>query len=153
MIQIQRYREFLIELTAEVNKVSETPIDGVMIAVNEAHMVKKLRDAQGVWLCANYPDADLSGDYDSSEEKNKVLLFVLEKVPSGQHCDADELLHYAKMQQLTEIVKDKLLQSGFACLELGAKDGMRTEWEYDIFGGFNGLSIGLNLTNHDRAIY
>lgn len=158
MIQIQRYKEWLIETVAAVNAVSDLTVSGraiagVKIAVNEGHMIKKLRDSEGVWLCANYPDATLSGDYDSSQEQNKLLLFLVEKVASGQQDDETEILHYAKMQQLMARVKEQLLITGAKCIDLRADDAMRTEWEYDIFGGFNGLSLGLNVIDHDRTDY
>ena len=47
MINIQRYREMLVELKERVNKVSRTKIDGTVIAVSEKHLVKKLRDCTG----------------------------------------------------------------------------------------------------------
>ena len=82
MINIQRYREMLVELKERVNKVSRTKIDGTVIAVSEKHLVKKLRDCTGLMLCANYPDAVSQGNEDNYRERNSLLLFLIEKVPS-----------------------------------------------------------------------
>lgn len=153
MIQIQQYREWLLEVIQAVNKQTKTPIAGVKLAVNEAHMIKKLKDKEGIWLCANYPDANLTGDYDNSEEQNKLLLFLIEKVSSGQHDDEDEILHYAKMQHLMALLKEQLLSTDTECIDLHPDDNMRTEWEFDIFGGFNGLSLSLNMKDYDRTDY
>ncbi len=84
MINIQRYREMLVELKERVNKVSRTKIDGTVIAVSEKHLVKQLRDCTGLMLCANYPDAVSQGNEDNYREQNSLLLFLIEKVPSGQ---------------------------------------------------------------------
>lgn len=149
MIDIVRFREILLELRQRVNGKLGTPIAGVVMAVREGHMQKKLRDKEGIWLCANYPDAELIGEADSHKDKNSVLIFLLEKVPSGKNTDEDELQHYAGMQRIMNLLKTELLEMDFACDDLDADNGMLTEWEYDVFGGFNGLSVGLNLTDYD----
>lgn len=149
MIDIVRFREMVMELRQKVNEKSDTPIAGVVMAVREGHMQKKLKDKEGIWLCANYPDGELSGESDSHKEKNNVLLFLLEKVPSGSDTDEEELLRYATIQRMMKILKEELLVMDFVCGELEADSGMLTEWEYDVFGGFNGLSVGLKLTDYD----
>lgn len=125
MINIQRYREMLIELKERVNKVSRTKIDGTVIAVSEKHLVKKLRDCTGLMLCANYPDAVSQGNEDNYRERNSLLLFLIEKVPSGQETDEEELLHYARIQQVMQLLKTKLREMDFFC---GEVEGGR---EYD----------------------
>ena len=131
----------LVELKERVNKVSRTKIDGTVIAVSEKHLVKKLRDCTGLMLCANYPDAVSQGNEDNYRERNSLLLFLIEKVPSGQETDEEELLHYARIQQVMQLLKTKLREMDFFCGTV--------EWEYDVFGGWNGMSIGLNLVDYD----
>lgn len=149
MINIQRYREMLVELKERVNKVSRTKIDGTVIAVSEKHLVKKLKDSMGLILCANYPDAVSQGTEDNYRERNSLLLFLIEKVPSGQETDEEELLHYARIQQVMQLLKTKLREMDFFCGEVDGAESMTVEWEYDVFGGWNGMSIGLNLIDYD----
>ncbi|WP_455609185.1 hypothetical protein [Bacteroides rodentium] len=149
MINIQRYREMLAELKERVNKVSRTKIDGTVIAVSEKHLVKKLKDSMGLILCANYPDAVSQGNEDNYREQNSLLLFLIEKVPSGQETDEEELLHYARIQQVMQLLKTKLREMDFFCGEVEGAESMTVEWEYDVFGGWNGMSIGLNLVDYD----
>lgn len=149
MINIQRYREMLVELKERVNKVSRTKIDGTVIAVSEKHLVKKLKDSMGLILCANYPDAVSQGNEDNYREQNSLLLFLIEKVPSGQETDEEELLHYARIQQVMQLLKTKLREMDFFCGEVDGAESMTVEWEYDVFGGWNGMSIGLNLVDYD----
>ncbi len=149
MINIQRYREMLAELKERVNKVSRTKIDGTVIAVSEKHLVKKLKDSMGLILCANYPDAVSQGTEDNYRERNSLLLFLIEKVPSGQETDEEELLHYARIQQVMQLLKTKLREMDFFCGEVDGAESMTVEWEYDVFGGWNGMSIGLNLVDYD----
>jgi hypothetical protein len=139
----------LIELKERVNKVSRTKIDGTVIAVSEKHLVKKLRDCTGLMLCANYPDAVSQGNEDNYREQNSLLLFLIEKVPSGQETDEEELLHYAHIQQVMQLLKTKLREMDFFCGEVEGAESMTVEWEYDVFGGWNGMSIGLNLVDYD----
>lgn len=149
MINIQRYREMLAELKERVNKVSRTKIDGTVIAVSEKHLVKKLKDSIGLMLCANYPDAVSQGNEDNYSERNSLLLFLIEKVPSGRETDEEELLHYARIQQVMQLLKTKLREMDFFCGEVEGAESMTVEWEYDVFGGWNGMSIGLNLVDYD----
>lgn len=149
MINIQRYREMLAELKERVNKVSRTKIDGTVIAVSEKHLVKKLKDRMGLILCANYPDAVSQGTEDNYRERNSLLLFLIEKVPSGRETDEEVLLHYARIQQVMQLLKTKLREMDFFCGEVEGAESMTVEWEYDVFGGWNGMSIGLNLVDYD----
>ena len=95
MIDIVQYREILAELRERVNKNSEEKIEGIVMAVREGHMIKKLKDRTGIQLCANYPDAQMNGTFDNHSDRNKVLIFLLEKVPSGQQTDEAECTHPA----------------------------------------------------------
>ena len=149
MINIQRYREMLLELKERINKVSETPIDGVAVAVSEKHLVRKLKDSTGLILCANYPDAVSQGGADNYREQNNLVLFLLEKVSSGQETDEEELLHYARIQQVMKLLKKEMRELSFVCGDITGTDGMTTEFEYDVFGGWNGMSVGLKLQDYD----
>nr|DAQ67514.1 MAG TPA: hypothetical protein [Caudoviricetes sp.] len=149
MINIQKYRETMLELKERVNAVSKTKIDGVVIAVSEKHLVKKLKDKDGLVLCSNYPDSTSTGGKDNYSEQNSMLLFLLEKVPSGQETDEDELLHYATIQRVMQLLKTRLREMDFTCGDISGAENITTEWEYDVFGGWNGLSIGLKLNDYD----
>lgn len=149
MINIQRYREMVLELKELVNKVSPIKIDGAVMAVSEKHLVKKLKDSTGLMLCTNYPNSDSSGGKDHYEENNGVLLFLLEKVSSGQETDEEEFLHYARIQQVMQLLKAKLREMDSFCDIISGAENMITEWEYDVFGGWNGLSVGLKLKDYD----
>lgn len=149
MIDIQRYRELLLELKEQVNQESETPIDGIAVAVSEKHLIKKLKDSTGLMLCANYPDAVSQGGGDNYSEQNNLILFLIEKVPSGKETDEEELLHYARIQRVMQLLKSELREMNFVCGEVQGADGITTEWEYDIFGGWNGMSVGLKITDYE----
>ena len=84
MITIQRFREWLLELKEAINKdCSAAQIEGIALAVREGHMIRKLRDRRGIILCGKYPDAVTTGTEDNFSTDNDVVLFLLEKVPSG----------------------------------------------------------------------
>ena len=143
MIDIKRFREWLIELKENVNQEAEgVQIHSVALAVREGHMIRKLKDRQGIILCAKYPDCTTSGDIDSYSGDNDLVLFILQKVPSGQQTDETELTHYAALQRLMFILRDYLMSTFQACGGMQVSGDLTIEWEYDIFGGWNGLSIG-----------
>ena len=149
MINIQRYREMLVELKERVNKVSRTKIDGTAIAVSEKHLVKKLRYCTGLIRCANSPAAMSQGNADTYRERNCLLLFLIEKSPSGQETDEEELLHYARIQQVMQRLKTKLREMDFFCGEVEGAESMKVEWENEVFGGEKGIRIGINLGDYD----
>jgi|UniRef100_UPI00359C77CB hypothetical protein len=149
MINILKYREIMLELKERVNAVSKIKIDGVVIAVSEKHLVKKLKDKDGLILCSNYPDSTSAGGEDSYTDHNNMILFLLEKVPSGQETDEEELMHYVSIQQVVQLLKTQLREMDFTCGYISGAENMTTEWEYDVFGGWNGLSIGLKLSDYD----
>lgn len=149
MINILRYREILAELRNRVNARSEMQIDGVIVAVSDRHLTKKLKDRTGFLLCSNFPDAESKGIPDNYREDNRLLLFLLEKVPAGDETDEEEITHYARMQAVMQILKSEIRSMDFVCEEIAGGNEISTEWEYDVFGGYNGLSIGLKLTNYD----
>lgn len=149
MINILRYREILAELKARINARTETQIDGVVIAVSDKHLTKKLKDQAGLFLCSNYPDAESKGGADNYREDNRLLLFLLEKVPAGDETDEEEMTHYAQIQEVMQVLKEEIRSLDFVCGEISGGEEISTEWEYDVFGGFNGLSIGLKLADYD----
>ena len=151
MINIKRYREWLLELKEKLNRGSEdVKVDGVVLAVHEGHLIRKLRDRRGIWLCAKYPDATVKGGADAFSTDNQMLLFLLEKVPSGQHSDEDELTHYASLQGLMDSLKTELLDGELMCDDsVRLTTNLTIEWEYDIFGGWNGLSVSFKLEDFE----
>ena len=69
---------------------------------------------------------------------------------SGQLNDEDELSHYAALQQLMVSLRDYLMSNPFVCdNEMQVTTDLNIEWEYDIFGGWNGLSIGFKLRDYE----
>ena len=151
MLQIQRYREWLLELKEKLNQGSEdAKVDGIVLAVHEGHLIRKLRDRRGIWLCAKYPDATVKGGADAFSTDNRALLFLLEKVPSGQHSDEDELTHYASLQGLMDSLKTEVQDGLLMCDDsIRLTTGLTIEWEYDIFGGWNGLSVSFTLEDFE----
>lgn len=151
MIDIVRFREYLLELVDSTNSSAgnDAQIEGVAIGVHQGHMIKKLKDKSGIWLCANYPDAVMTGHDDQHGDRNKVVLFLMEKVASGQHTDDEEILHYAKMQRLFLVLRQYLLENSASCGQFVTGEALEQEWEYDIFGGWNGLSVMFNLNDYD----
>ena len=151
MVDIKRFREWLIELKENVNEqAKDVQIEGIALAVREGHIIRKLRDRRGVILCAKYPDATVKGDTDNFSSDNDIVLFLLEKVASGQLSDEEEFAHYASLQRIMLDLRNYLMDSPFVCNdEMQVTTDLTIEWEYDIFGGWNGLSIGFKLQDYE----
>ena len=147
MIPISRFREWCIELMNDVN-AGEVLIEHLVLGVEEGHIVKKLKDKRGVCLCVNYPDATGSGEDDTETDVQPVYFFVVEKVNAGSQTDNEEMLHYGKLQTimrlLRRVVRDAAKRN---CIGVQVDMNDKREWVDQIFGGFNGLSMGVKITD------
>ena len=152
MINILAYSEYLAELRVKANAElpADTQIAGCILAAEETHMTKRLGDSSEIMLCASFPDTEKEViNSDTYSEGNRLLLFVLQKVNAGQFTSDQELRHYASLQMVMEKVKEIIIQTEPDCGLFDFEGKIRTEWEYNSFGGFNGLSISLIVTDYD----
>lgn len=125
-------------------------IDQIIVSPTESHIVKKLKDSKGVCLAVKMPDSDFGIDtVDNYWEENHQLFFLLEKCNPGDFTDQTEREHYQKMQIIMRLVKEYLKNIGMNGVGCGGEETLskafHTEWEYQTFGGFNGLSISFDL--------
>lgn len=146
-MDILRYREQLLDWVNRINlhqrRHDGETIEGVCLGVREGHIIKKLRDRQGIWLCAAYPDFVHHSGEDAPYSQHGLLLYIVEKTPSGSHTDEQEILRYAVMQQLMQRLITEIEAGTEGCAPLEARGAFNVEWEYDVFGGWNGLSVSL----------
>jgi len=148
MIDIKRFREYLVALTNRVNSTSEDKIDNIILAVKEEHIVKKLQDKSGISLCVSYPDAEGDASRDPSREDNQVFFFLCERVSSGEQTDEDEILFYAKIQSIMQRLLHEIYNQDTNCSFVTPDENYRLEWEYQIFGGYNGMSLGIKIKSY-----
>jgi len=151
MIDILRFREYVAELVADVNSHSDIKIDNTVIAVKEEHMIKKIRDKSGVCLCVNYPDVDADGDGDNVSDSHSIFFFLCEKVTQGSQNDESEMQMYGKLQKLMLQLRKSIYEYRLItqqCVPIIPENKLRIEWEYQIFGGCNGLSLGLKYSEN-----
>ena len=149
MIPILRYKEFLEGVYQKVNALHEKKINKTIFAPTESSLIKKLSDASGLILAVKFPDTDSDiSSADEYAEANHCLLFLLEKVDPGKFSSEKEMVHFGKIQEIMRSVKELILEAGLNG-NIGGDETLskpfRTEWEYQIFGGFNGLSISFDL--------
>lgn len=143
------------ELAAEVNseldgEMVKFAVKRVIASPTESHLVKKLGDKTGVSLAFRMPSADsVIVDGDNYGELNKLLFFLIEKVDPGSMSDDQELDHYNMMQRLTSMFKlrlmDRLMGNDFCRTDNEMARGFHTEFEYQEFGGWNGLSVSFDV--------
>jgi len=125
-------------------------INHILLSPTESHIIKKLSDRKGICLAVKMADSDSNiGSVDNYSEQNHQLFFILEKCGPGDFTDQTEREHYAKMQYITRLVKEYLLNHGLNGIDCGGDETLskpfHTEWEYQIYGGFNGLSISCDI--------
>lgn len=149
MINILQFRELCIELQHKVNAITDSQIDTVVMAVREEHMVKKLQNKLGITLCVSYPDAQSSGTEDNYTDNQQAFFFVVKRLAPGQLDDETEITTYAELQDIMLNLRDVIRDYYSECMGIIPEESYKIEWEYQIFGGVNGLSMGVTFKNND----
>ena len=149
MINILQFRELCIELQRKVNAISDSQIDTIVMAVREEHMVKKLQNKLGITLCVSYPDAQSSGTEDNYTDNQQAFFFVVKRLAPGQLDDETEITTYAELQDIMLDLRDVIRDYYSECMGIIPEESYKIEWEYQIFGGVNGLSMGVTFQNND----
>ena len=154
MIPINDYRQFIAELINYARQ--QTGIDDdvkIRLAVTESQLVNLLKDLGGIVVAGNIPGADISkSSYFQSE--GDCLLMVLEKMPEDEQGLESENERFDLLQRLmTEIVRLLTSYDGFDRFcdkgEVDYSRPLRIEWEYNTYGGFNGLSVTFRLNDKE----
>ncbi len=154
MIPINDYRQFVSELVNSAKTKAEIDDDiTIRLAVTETQLVNLLKDKAGIVVAGNIPGAEISKS-SWFQSEGECLLMVLEKMPEDRQGTEAEFENYAKLQQLMiEIVRLLVNYSGFGSLcDKGEVDYSRplvVEWEYNTYGGFNGLSVTFKLKDKE----
>lgn len=150
MIPIKQYREMIEEIAVNINNAADDTdkkkIDGVILAVQEDQLIKKLKDKKGTFLAGNVPGAKITND-GYIESKGKGLLFLIRKIAAGSESDEKEMNTFQDLQDIArEVIKWIMEPGSYMCDNYIEKaEQIQVEWEYNIYGGWNGLSISFNL--------
>ena len=154
MIPINDYRQFVSELVNSAK--TEAKIDDditIRLAVTETQLVNLVKDKAGIVVAGNIPGAEISKN-SWFQSEGECLIMVLEKMPEDRQGTEAEFESYAKLQQLMiEIVRLLINYSGFGSLcdkgEIDYSRPLVVEWEYNTYGGFNGLSVTFKLKDKE----
>ena len=149
MIPIQDYRQFVAELVAKASKLSGVQVNKTRLAVTESQLVTLLKDQAGVIVCGNIPGMDLSYPASYWHSDGECLIEVLERMPDDYQGTDREYEEYARLQRLMMQIVRLLIGEDFQeFCDKGEVDYSRpltVEWEYNQYGGFNGLSLTFRL--------
>lgn len=151
MIPINYYREFVAELVNYAKQAAQLNEDvTIRLAVTEQQLINLLKDQGGIVVAGNIPGADITQTNSWFQSDGECLLLVLEKMPEDYQGMEQEFERYAVLQRLmTEIVRILTNADGFdRFCDKGKMDYSRplvVEWEYNTYGGFNGLSVTFRL--------
>lgn len=154
MIPINDYRQFVSELVNSAKTKAEIDDDiTIRLAVTETQLVNLLKDKVGIVVAGNIPGAEISKS-NWFQSGGECLLMVLEKMPEDYQGTESEFESYSKLQQLMiEIVRLLTNYDGFDNFcDKGEVDYSRplvVEWEYNTYGGFNGLSVTFKLKDKE----
>lgn len=155
MIHIKRYRELINTVVTNVNaQLVGDKISDFILSPTEQQATKKISDKPGILILAKMPPTSseiLSKD--DYSENNQCLIFILKKVDISAVDDNDEIEIYADLQGIMQLVKQEILNlgmnNGITSETETLSKPFRTEWEYQIYGGFNGLSLSFDLRDFE----
>lgn len=151
MIPINNYRQFIVELVNYAcQAVGIEDVPSIRLAVTESQLVNLLKDLSGIVVAGNIPGADFTNSGGWFQSEGECLLMVLEKMPGDEQGLEREYDRFAHLQRLmVEIVH---LLTGFDGFDRFCDKGevdysrpLNIEWEYNTYGGFNGLSVTFRL--------
>lgn len=149
MIAINDYRQFIAELiAAAAAKCEEDTVPTIRLAVTEEQLVNRLKDMKGIVVAGNIPCSDIHNNgYTWSD--GECLLAVLEKWPADKQGSDWEYQEFARIQQLMAAIVRLLTGEDFQEFcdkgEIDFSRGLTIEWEYNAYGGFNGMSVAFRL--------
>lgn len=148
MIRINDYRQFFAELVAAASRMTEVEVSKTRLAVTETQLINLLKDQQGVVVAGNIPGFDIT--YNSYWlSSGECIIYVLEKMPEdyqGTDSESDRMADLQRlMAAIVQLVSGETMQQFCDQGELDISQGVRVEWEYNTFGGFNGLSAAFRL--------
>ena len=149
MIPIRDYQQFVAELVAKASERSGVNVDKVRLAVTESQLVNLLKDQAGVIVCGNIPGMALSYPSGYWHSEGDCLLMVLERMPDDYQGTSSEYEEYARLQrlmdQIVQLLKGEDFQEFCDKGEVAFTRPLNVEWEYNQYGGFNGLSVSFRL--------
>lgn len=149
MIPIKDYQQFVAELVAKASELCEVRVDKIRLAVSESQLVTLLKDQAGIVVAGNIPGMELSYPASFWLSEGDCLLMVLERMPDDYQGTQRETDEYARLQRLMNQIVRLLIGEDFQeFCDKGEVDFTRplnVEWEYNQYGGFNGLSVSFRL--------
>ena len=152
MIAINNYRQFIAELVAAAARNCEEETPKIRLAVTETQLINMLKDMAGIVVAGNIPGSDIrnNGCFVSDGE---CILYIFEKWTADRQGSDWEYQEYARIQRLTAVIVRLLTGEDFQEFcdqgELDNSRGLTIEWEYNTYGGFNGMSIGFRLKDRN----
>lgn len=152
MIAIQDYMQFISELTAAAARRADVNSYTVRLAITESQLINLLKDQTGIVVCGSIPGARLSDSGNGYwHSRGECLLMVLEKMPKDKQGTTEEAERLARLQRFMANIAHLLANDMETFCDREAVDGsqpMNIEWEYNQYGGFNGLSILFHLADN-----
>lgn len=150
MIDILTTKSIFETAIAAIN-ADKKVINHLIISPTESHAVKRLADKPGLNLVVKLPDteSDIESE-DHYSEAGKMIVFLLEKHNQGNFTEDEEIQRYAEIQATMRTLKEWFTSSGkdLYTAKWKVNGKMRTEWEFQTFGGHDGLSVSFTITDY-----
>ena len=150
MIRINDYRQFIAELVHVASEESGVAAQKIRLGTTEEQLINLLKDQAGVVVAGNIPGAAENRNTGFCVGRGECLLMVLEKTPEDRQGTEWEYTEYQRLQDLMMAIVRLLLNAdGFDRFcdkgEIDYSRPINVEWEYNAYGGFNGLSATFTL--------
>ncbi|MDD2799347.1 MAG: hypothetical protein PHV20_12210 [Bacteroidales bacterium] len=153
MIPIQLFkntiRQCILTINAELQNGEPIVNLEPIFCVDEKHAVKALKDSPGIIILCKLASSDTKvGMIDNYSEENEQLIYVIEKWSDGAFTNQEQEDRYEYLQSLMSKVKTYLLEH-FSAMRAELATPFHTEYEYQQFGSFYGLSTSFSLKDFE----
>ena len=124
-------------------------INNFVLSPAESHVIKRLKDLQGITLVVTYPTASGDGENeDNVKFANTILIWVIYKPEDSSVTPETELADYEKCQNailevLSTMNEDR--QSGCHLMNRMLDNSVEINPEYNVFGGYNGWTTPIEF--------
>ncbi|MEI7675763.1 MAG: hypothetical protein WCJ03_03195 [Bacteroidales bacterium] len=149
MISLAQLQSFADRSIAYINEETIHINDTALLVPDDKLAVKRLKDKSGIVMMVRFPQTDTKiSSYDNFSEENLMLIYIIEAWSDGNFTEQEETDRFDYLQSLMKLAKTYIMDN-HNLMRADIEKGFRTEFEYQQFGNWNGVSVSFSLKDYE----
>lgn len=149
MISLEALQTFANQCIASINEGANRMNETALLVPDEKMAVKRLKDRSGIVMMCRFPQTDAKiASYDNFSEENLMLIYIIEAWSDGNYTEQEETARFDYLQALMKEAKTYIMDNHNQ-MRTDIEKAFRTEFEYQQFGNWNGVSISFSLKDYE----